>query len=50
VVRLRTFVNLRERIYAAGAEEVDLLAAPEQMVSTLRAVFSAVEADFAVAE
>ena len=48
VVRIRTFVNLHERVYAAGVEEVDLLAALEQMVSTLRGVFSTIEADFAV--
>ena len=48
VARIRTFVNLHERIYAIGAEEADLLEVLQEVAATLRGDFSEVRAEFSV--
>jgi PAS domain S-box-containing protein len=48
VARIRTFVDIHEKIYAAGAEEADLLEIVRQVATTLRTVFAATAAEFSV--
>jgi PAS domain S-box-containing protein len=48
VARIRTFVDIHEKIYATGAEKADLLEVIQQVASTLRTVFPATAAEFSV--
>jgi PAS domain S-box-containing protein len=48
VARIRTFVDIHEKIYATGAEEADLLEVVRQVATTLRTVFAATTAEFSV--
>jgi PAS domain S-box-containing protein len=48
VARIRTFVDIHEKIYATGAEEADLLEVIQQVATTLRTVFPATAAEFSV--
>ncbi len=49
VARIRTFVDIHEKIYATGIEEVDLLEILQQVAETLRGIFAGVGAEFSVA-
>jgi two-component sensor histidine kinase len=48
VARIRTFVDIHERIYATGAEQVDLTDVLRQVAATLRSVYAAAGAVFTV--
>lgn len=48
VARIRTFVDIHEKIYATGTEQVDLLEVLRQVADTLRTVFSNIGAVFSV--
>ena len=49
VARIRTFVDIHEKIYATGAEQVDLLEVIRSVATTLGSIFSATGAEFSVA-
>jgi PAS domain S-box-containing protein len=48
VARIRTFVDIHEKIYATGAEQVDLAEVLRQVAATLRSVYASVGAVFSV--
>jgi PAS domain S-box-containing protein len=48
VVRICTFVDIHHRIYAAGAEEADLLEVIKQVATTVQAALSATAAEISV--
>jgi PAS domain S-box-containing protein len=48
VARIRTFVDIHEKIYAAGAEEANLREVIQQVTTTLRTIFAATAAEFSV--
>ncbi len=48
VARIRTFVDIHEKIYATGAEQVDLLAVLRQVTDTLGSVFAGLGAVISV--
>jgi len=48
IARIRTFVDIHEKIYAVGVERVDLLEVTRQVASTLCALYSEVGAECTV--
>jgi PAS domain S-box-containing protein len=48
VARIRTFVDIHEKIYATGAEQVDLTEVLRQVAATLSSVYASVGAVFSV--
>jgi PAS domain S-box-containing protein len=49
ISRIRTFVDIHERIYTTNAEEVDLLAVTQQVARTLQGLFLGMGATLSVA-